>query len=71
LAKLIPTSSEPTSPGPSVTATAEMSSQSTPAADHASSSTGTIQRKWARAATSGTIPPVAACIATWLATTLE
>jgi hypothetical protein len=48
-----------------------MSSHVTPAAAQASSRTGTIQRRWARAATSGTIPPAAACIATWLATTFE
>ena len=42
----------------------------TPAVASASSSTGTIQRRWARAATSGTIPPVGAWRATWLATTL-
>ena len=44
--------------------------QSTPAVARASSRTGTIQRRWARAATSGTIPPVGACSATWQATTL-
>ena len=42
----------------------------TPASAQASSRTGTIQRRWARAATSGTMPPVAAWRATWLATTL-
>ena len=42
----------------------------TPAVARASSSTGTIQRRWARAATSGTMPPVGAWSATWLATTL-
>ena len=40
-----------------------------PASAQASSRTGTIQRRWARAATSGTIPPDAACIATCEATT--
>src|SRR5215207_5505215 len=47
-----------------------MSAQVTPASAQASSRVGTIQRRCARAATSGTIPPVAAWSATWLATTL-
>src|SRR4051794_31093377 len=47
-----------------------MSSHETPASAHASSRTGTIQRRCARAATSGTIPPAGACRATCEATTL-
>ena len=58
LAKLMPTSSDPASPGPYVTATPSTSAMVTPAVARASSSTGTIQRRWARAATSGTMPPV-------------
>ena len=56
------------SPGPYVTATASKSAQSAFASSIAASSVGTIQRSCWRAATSGTIPPVAACSATWLAT---
>ena len=55
-------------PGPYVTATASMSSQPTAASAIAASSVGTIQRSCWRAATSGTMPPVAACRATWVAT---
>src|SRR4051794_16175989 len=47
-----------------------MSSHETPASAHASSRTGTIQRRCARAATSGTIPPAGACSATCDAMTL-
>ena len=70
-AKFTPTSSDPARPGPYVTAIPDRSDHSIPASAHASSSTGTIQRRWARAATSGTIPPDAACIATCEATTFE
>src|SRR6187399_2823461 len=66
----MPTRSEPARPGPYVTATASTSSQLAPASAHASSRTGTIQRRCARAATSGTIPPVGAWRATCDATTL-
>ena len=65
----MPTSSDPARPGPYVTATASTSGIVTPAAPSASSRAGTIQRRWARAATSGTIPPVGAWSAIWLATT--
>ncbi len=54
-----------------MTATAPISGQLTPASAQASSRTGTIQRRWARAATSGTIPPDGAWSATCEATTLE
>jgi hypothetical protein len=68
LAKFTPTSREPISPGPYVTATASISAQSAFASSIAASRVGTIQRSCWRAATSGTIPPVAAWSATWLAT---
>ncbi len=68
LATLTPTSSEPIRPGPQVTATASRSSQPAPDCSSAASRVGTIQRSCCRAATSGTMPPVAACSATWLAT---
>ena len=48
-----------------------MSDHVTPAPAQASSRTGTIQRRWARAATSGTIPPDGAWSATCDATTFE
>ena len=66
----MPTRSDPARPGPVGDGDRLDVGPATPAAAQASSRTGTIQRRWARAATSGTIPPVAACIATWLATTL-
>src|SRR3990170_1692787 len=71
LAMVSPTRSEPASPGPKVTAMASTSPAScSPARAIASSRTGSIQRRWARAATSGTIPPVRAWSTVWLATTL-
>ena len=61
LATLSPTSSAPARPGPWVTAIASMSSQSTLRLGERRSSTGTIARRCARAATSGTTRRSAAC----------
>jgi len=51
-----PTSSEPTSPGLTATATATRSARLMPARVSASSITGMIRSTWARDATSGTTP---------------
>ncbi len=54
-----PTSSEPMSPGPWVTATASIPDPevSEPARSRASASTGVRSSRWARPASSGTTPP--------------
>src|SRR3954453_9997962 len=57
LAALIPTSSAPIRPGPTVAATASMSSRATPASPSAASTTRSTSSRWWRAATSGTTPP--------------
>src|SRR4051794_41014934 len=57
LAALIPTSSAPIRPGPTVAATASTSSSVTPASRSAASTTGSTSSRWGRAATSGTTPP--------------
>jgi len=67
-ANAIPTRSEPARPGPAVTAIPSTSGMVTPAVSRTSFSAGTIQRRCARAASSGTIPPAGACSAIWLAT---
>src|SRR2546422_162218 len=66
-----PTSSEPTSPGPWVTATPSSSRNLTPASASAFSITGTMTSRWRREASSGTTPPYGAWIASCEATTLE
>src|SRR6267143_3057000 len=66
-----PTSSEPTSPGPWVTATPSRSRNLTPASASAFSTTGTMTSRWRREASSGTTPPYGAWIASCEATTLE
>src|SRR6267142_1473714 len=66
-----PTSSEPTSPGPWVTATPSSSRNLTPASASAFSTTGTMTSRWRREASSGTTPPYGAWIASCEATTLE
>ena len=70
-ATLIPTSSEPMSPGPYVTAKASRSGSIGLGLAEGGLEAGTIHRSCWRAATSGTIPPVTACRATWLATTFD
>src|SRR5437762_9397466 len=67
----MPTSREPTSPGPSVTATAERSSQLDPACSIASRTVGTMARRCSRDASSGTTPPYLPCVANCDATTEE
>ena len=59
------------SPGPSVTATSEMSSSVTPASSSAVWITGETSSRWRREATSGTTPPKRACMAACDATMLE
>src|SRR5215213_951922 len=71
LAALMPTSSEPTRPGPTVQATASTSGPWRPASTRASATTGVSSSTWARLATSGTTPPKRACRSTWLDTTEE
>ena len=66
-----PTSSEPTRPGLTATATAARSARATPARVRASSITGMIRSTWARDATSGTTPRHLAWSNSWLATTLD
>jgi len=65
-----PTSSEPTSPGRTATATASSSDRAMPDRRTASSITGMIRSTWAREAISGTTPRHRACSCSWLATTL-
>ena len=73
LANCRPTSSEPTSPGPCVTATASMDwlREEIPASASALSTTPQMSRRCWREASSGTTPPHSRWIATWDATTLE
>src|SRR5690606_24773616 len=61
LAKLSPTSSEPASPGPYVTATASRSARPAPASSSAWRTTGTTSCWCAREASSGTTPPKPVC----------
>ena len=70
-AVIMPVMSPPISPGPAVAATAFSSVQSMAASRMARRSTSGSQRKWARAASSGTTPPNAACSATCESTTSE
>ena len=53
----VPTSSEPSRPGPRVNAIAVSSEALTPALESASLTTGTMLSSWARDASSGTTPP--------------
>src|SRR5207244_8354897 len=69
LAALMPTSSEPTNPGPIVAATASRALPSTPDSTSTSATTGVSSCTWARLATSGTTPPKRACRSIWLDTT--
>src|SRR5450756_867555 len=69
LAAAAPTVSEPTSPGPAVTAIASTSARSTSASASARRMVGTIASRWAREAISGMIPPNRACSSTELAIT--
>src|SRR5262245_28500660 len=66
-----PTSSEPTSPGPCVTAMPSRSGSRTLASASAFSTTGTITSRWRRDASSGTTPPYGAWIASCEATTFD
>src|SRR5215470_5655984 len=66
-----PTSSEPTSPGPCVTAMPSRSGSRTLASASAFSTTGTITSRWRRDASSGTTPPYGAWMASCEATTLD
>ena len=61
LANDVPTSKEPSSPGPRVKAIADKSDFSTPARLSAVSITGTILSWCARLASSGTTPPNSSC----------
>ena len=61
LAKDVPTSRLPKSPGPRVKAMAERSCLSTPARLSAVSTTGSMFCWWARLANSGTTPPYSSC----------
>ena len=61
-----PTRSAPTSPGPTVTATASTSPNQIPASERASVSKGLMFSRWAREATSGTTPPNRSCRWAWL-----
>src|SRR5689334_24859271 len=58
-----PTRSEPTSPGPRVTAMPSTSPSATPARPRAASITGRMFRTWWRDASSGTTPPYGPCTA--------
>src|SRR5690606_25719055 len=71
LAAASPTRSDPTSPGPFVTAIPSMSASVTPAWRSASSMTGSISSRCRRDATSGTTPPNFWCTSICDATTLE
>src|SRR3970282_250067 len=66
-----PTRSEPTSPGPWVTAMPSRSGSRTDASSSACWMTGTMASRWRREASSGTTPPYGAWIASWEATTLD
>src|SRR6266567_339665 len=61
-----PTSSAPTRPGPTVTATASTSPNQIPASVRASVSSGLTFSRWAREAISGTTPPNRSCRWAWL-----
>src|SRR5262245_26024900 len=65
LATETPTSSEPISPGPCVTATPSTCSRRTSARPSAASITGSMLRTWWRDASSGTTPPYGPCTASW------
>ena len=71
LAAESPTSSEPTRPGRTATATASSEALEILARERASSITGMIRSTCARDATSGTTPRQRACKSSWLATTLD
>ena len=71
LAACSPTRSEPTRPGPCVTATASRSAKLVPDSRRADSITGTMFSTWWREAISGTTPPKGAWNATWDDTTFE
>src|SRR5262245_52680206 len=71
LATAQPTRSEPTSPGPWVTAMPSRSLSFTPASLSARSMTGLMTSRCRREASSGTTPPHGACRASWEATTSE
>src|SRR5437773_674450 len=66
-----PTRSEPTSPGPWVTAMPSRSRSPMPASASALRMTGTIISRWRREASSGTTPPYLAWTSSWEATTFE
>src|SRR5215831_16902053 len=66
-----PTRSEPTSPGPWVTAIPSRSGRRTPASASAFSTTGTMTSRCRREASSGTTPPYGAWIASCEATTFD
>ena len=59
------------SPGPAVTAIPSIASRAVEASDNALSTTGTIDFRCSREASSGTTPPYAPWTATWDETTLE
>ena len=65
-----PMTRAPMSPGPAVTAMPSSSARSMPAVAHAACSTGTIDSRWARDATSGTTPPNLTCCSMEEATSL-
>src|SRR5687768_6656642 len=67
----MPTSNDPTSPGPSVTAMASRVSQLNCARCSASRTTGTMARRCSRDASSGTTPPYLPCVSSCAATTEE
>src|SRR6266446_3523895 len=67
----MPTSSEPTSPGPCVTPMASKSSRRILACSMASRTTGTMRRKCSREASSGTTPPYFRWMSICDATTLD
>src|ERR1051325_6811175 len=71
LAAAIPTSSAPTRPGPTVTATASIPGKATPASSRARSIIGLIASRWAREAISGTTPPNRSWRWAWLDSRLE
>ena len=71
LANDTPTSSEPTRPGPCVTATAPMSSSDAPPSASAASTTPQMSRTCCRDASSGTTPPHSRWIAVCDATTFD
>src|SRR5690606_26236285 len=71
LAATTPTRSEPTSPGPWVTATADRSPSPIPARSSASSTMRVIVSTCLRDATSGTTPPNRSWMSIWLETTFD